>query len=73
MYAGCDLSAFVRGVPLAVWLSNRLELGSDRRGAGAPARRSLPVIEGRSRDMLIYVLCSMSCCEYAASLKSRLT
>jgi hypothetical protein len=58
--AGCDLSDVVRGVPIAVCESKRLEPGIDRNADGAPARSSLPAIIGRSKDISWFtMLCSV--------------
>lgn len=60
MGAGCDLSDVVRGVPIAVCESKRLEPGIDRSVDGAPARSSLPAIVGRSKDISRFtMLCSV--------------
>jgi hypothetical protein len=53
--AGCALSDVVRGVPIAVCESKRLELGIARSEGEPPARISLPVIDGRSKDILLRV------------------
>jgi hypothetical protein len=49
---GCDLSDVVSGVPTAVRESKRFELGIGRSADGAPARSSLPAVDGRNKDIL---------------------